>query len=106
MIQFPRRLERHVCGGCTHIVIISLPSRRRFEQRTFGLRLVHMRDKNRCNGACDLVLDCEDIFQFPVIAFGPAVRASSTIDQLRTDADSISATTNAALQSVPHTEFT
>src|SRR6516165_2148220 len=106
LIQFPRRLERRPSGGRAHIVIIGLPRRGWFEQSAFGLRLVHVGRENRRDRARNFVLDCEDILQFSVVALGPAVRPSSTVDQLRADTDSVSATTNATLESVPHAEFT
>src|SRR6516165_7926146 len=106
MIQFPRRLERRPGGSRTHIVVVGLPRRGWLEQGAFGLRLVHVGRENRRDRAGNFVLDCEDILQFSVIALGPAVCPSSTVDQLSANTDSVSATTNAALKSVPHAEFT
>jgi len=57
------------------------------------------------NAERDLVLKLKDIFEGAVEAVGPEMRPAHCADQLRGDADPITALAHRAFQHVAHTEF-
>ena len=79
--------------------------RRGLQQRALNFGLVHMGREDRDDGASDLILDREDVFQLSVVALGPAVRAGGGIDELRRDADTVAGATDAAFEDVANAEL-
>ena len=57
------------------------------------------------NRPSDLILHCKDILDLSQVALGPAVCASTGVDELRADADAITAAADAAFQHVADTQF-
>ena len=51
------------------------------------------------------VLDRENIFQIPVVAFGPQMAPIIAIDKLGVDAHPISGPADAAFQNLPHAQL-
>ena len=69
---------------------MGLPSRRWFQQRSLGFRLVHVGGEDRDNGSSDFILHRKDVFQLSIVSFGPTVGARRCIDELSRDADALS----------------
>jgi len=57
------------------------------------------------DGAGDLVLDSKHVFKFSVIALGPAMGASSRVDELRRDTHAISSSADTAFEHVAYAEL-
>lgn len=74
-----------------------------------GLRLtrgrVHSPRKRGDDRGGHLVLDGEDVFELPVVAFGPDMAIRRTVDQLHADADAVARFAHAALHHVLHAEI-
>src|SRR6185295_18821319 len=64
-----------------------------------------MRLKDCSDGARELLLDCEYIFQFAIVIFGPPVASITAVDELCGDTDSIAPAANAALKHVPYSQL-
>src|SRR5437762_14323285 len=91
--------------GAAQIDIESIPRRRRLQQSALGLGLVYMSGQNRRDGADDFVLKRENVSELPVVTLCPEVCARCSVDQLGTDANAVTASTNAAFQHVAHAEY-
>ncbi len=66
-------------------------------------RQLHLEGRHNVPG--DLILHREDIFQHPVIALGPQVRAGRRVDELGRNADPLGRFAHTALQHIPHAEI-
>src|SRR5262249_60241919 len=71
----------------------------------FGFRLPDMRREDRGDRAHDFVLYFEHGRECSIVVFGPAVRSSLGVDQLRRNPQPITGPSDAALQHTPHAEF-
>ena len=59
-----------------------------------------MHRKHRHDPSGDLVLDGKGVFEFAIVALGPAMGAGRGVDKLGSDADAVAGAANAALQHV------
>jgi hypothetical protein len=64
-----------------------------------------MRLEDCSDSARELLLDCEYIFRFAIVIFGPPVASITAVDELCGDTDSVTPAANAALEHVPHSQL-
>ena len=66
------------------VMVIGLPHGGRLGERALGLGLVHMHRKHRHDRSRDLVLNGKGVFEFAIVALGPAMGAGRSVDKLGT----------------------
>src|SRR5262245_18543641 len=84
---------------------MSLPSHRRFQECTLGLRFGHVSGEGRDDTAHNFVLNRIDVLELAIVALRPPVGTSHCINELSADADGPTAVANAAFQHVAHAQF-
>ena len=86
--------------SCTNDLARNQSPKKRFQQRSLDLGVVHMSREERDNRPRDLVLDRENVVEFAVVPLSPAVGAGHGVDELRRDADAVAAPPDATFQNV------
>src|SRR5262249_28935618 len=84
------------------VMVVRLPGLGRLIKRALDLRPVHMGGQNRDDGAGYLVLNRKHVLNLAIVALGPAMSTSQSIDELHRDANTLAHSAHAALQEVAH----